>query len=485
MKRLAAAALTLALAVAATAASAQPISLGTAANFGEGGSAGIVVRNDNPIVGVITVTFRVTFTGGPPEEDPGTLVRPSGGTQLSAFSGGVATGTDTIGSGHLSGNIQFFIEDVDHLPNGTTRVFTITLLSAMAGGDEIALHSDPALLSRSITITFSSTERRFSVSLAPASASVNVDRDSTAPGLQVDEDFGTSAHQVITFRVTLANVEGGRDVFDNDRASVNWAATVTGAGASGANGSDELAGVRSGTLNFRRDDDNDSADNYEEPQDVEVRVAHDTINEAAQTVVFTLTCSGGNCGGGGTGTGIGTGTATAGILASDPLTVSIGGDQTGNEGNTGDGDTQSDRDARRIRLTVTAAGATASDRDSVEIPFTIGGTAADATDYPASALQFPTGGDYYTLRPASGGARVVSIDLRSSRAMAGVDAFADIDVVPQLDDLNEADETVVITLSAPGVSGYATQGGSPAGAILLTGTASSRSATATINDDDG
>ncbi|MDD9806626.1 MAG: hypothetical protein OXU44_06745, partial [Gammaproteobacteria bacterium] len=153
MKRLAAAALTLALGVAATAASAQPISLGTAANFGEGGSAGIVVRNDNPIVGVITVTFRVTFTGGPPEEDPGTLVRPSGGTRLSAFSGGVATGTDTIGSGHLSGNIQFFIEDVDHLPNGTTRVFTITLLSAMAGGDEIALHSDPASLSRSITIT--------------------------------------------------------------------------------------------------------------------------------------------------------------------------------------------------------------------------------------------------------------------------------------------------------------------------------------------
>ncbi|MDD9858354.1 MAG: hypothetical protein OXU96_09955, partial [Gammaproteobacteria bacterium] len=165
--------------------------------------------------------------------------------------------------------------------------------------------------------------------------------------------------------------------------------------------------------------------------------AHDTINEAAQTVVFTLSMP---VGAHGAGTGLSSDVdERVVIMASDPITVSFGVDASGNEGDTGDNNALADRISRQIRLTVTAAGATSSDWNNVQIPFTLSdaGTAMQASyaGITDPTMDFPTGGDFYTFTP-SGGAQTVTIDLRAGRGSdnsnASGEPIATIWAVPQL-----------------------------------------------------
>ena len=474
------------------------VSLSGQADFNEGANGAWPVGVDVVSAGAITVNFRVTLSG------TGSTVSNVGSDQtLGAFAlvGGVRTanGTLTIRAAALGGTITLHADSGDL--EGTTRDVTVTLtgVSVAAAGGTVNLSSTPTDITDMATITYRSFDRTFSAGLAATTTTVNVDRDD-APGIQASEDQSTAAGRTITFNVALAHASGGNFIPDNGHVTVNWRATVTGGGASGSNGVDELTGATSGTVRFARDLDNSAAHNCGTtgdtvtgggalqipnaatcpPQNVEVQIAHDTINEAAQTVVFTLSMPAGDHG---AGTGLSSDVdERVVILASDPITYGIAATASGAEGDSGGG--------ASINLAVTLSGAAGgSDYDAIRIPFMVesaaGVVGVAASGYPATptptTVTAATGDDYFVLAGDSGpptGARDNYMFVHSFTTLDGASPVlsTNITVITVPDTLNEANEDVVITLDAtPTLEG--TGGG-------VTRAAPGHTGTATINDDD-
>ena len=370
-----------------------------------------------------TEDFYVVWVAIVPEEDPGTLVGPNGNTLLSDFSGGVATGTDTIGSGHLSSNIQFSIQDVDHLPDGTTRVFTITLLSAMAGGDEIALHSDPASLSRSITITYDAPSHFLALTTSPTSIAEN--------------DSGVTA----TYTVTRT----GPRIYDFVNVSPRTVHIAYDVRAGTAAAADFIGGsLPSGTFTYS---DRQTASSFN------IGIAGDNLNESSETFTIHFSIRSidrpNTDGEGGFSLPQ---PLTVTIIDDDDITYAFGSDSSAAEGNSGG-------TGGVVRLPVTLSGATLGGQyTTITVPFTIdsGSTAGD--------------GDY-SIAPNDGN---LQFDVGSGGSLT-----ADIVITAVPNNLNEADKTVIINLGP--VADMRPRAGDN---IVLTATVADQSATATITDDD-
>ncbi|MDD9818057.1 MAG: hypothetical protein OXU61_08000, partial [Gammaproteobacteria bacterium] len=175
---------------------------------------------------------------------------------------------------------------------------------------------------------------------------------------------------------------------------------------------------------------------------VSVAVAADGLNEAAETLTFTLSDSGG---GGVGGTGVETAVAQTTIAASDPVTYSIADAGSVAEGAPGATAT--------LTFAVSLSGAS---EGAVTIPYRLGGTATDGTDYDA-------------LPP------------NAVTVLAG-ETTANLVIAVQGDDLNEADERIEVTLLAETDGAFAKE--AAAGTVTLTTTMDDRSGSGTITDDD-
>ncbi|MDD9823728.1 MAG: hypothetical protein OXU43_00875, partial [Gammaproteobacteria bacterium] len=175
---------------------------------------------------------------------------------------------------------------------------------------------------------------------------------------------------------------------------------------------------------------------------VSVAVAADGLNEAAETLTFTLSDSGG---GGVGGTGVETAVAQTTIAASDPVTYSIADAGSVAEGAPGATAT--------LTFAVSLSGAS---EGAVTIPYQLGGTATDGTDYDA-------------LPP------------NAVTVLAG-ETTANLVIAVQGDDLNEADEIIEVTLLAETADDFAKEAAT--GTVTLTTTMDDRSGRGTITDDD-
>ncbi|MDD9850563.1 MAG: hypothetical protein OXU94_02175, partial [Gammaproteobacteria bacterium] len=241
------------------------------------------------------------------------------------------------------------------------------------------------------------------------------------------DDANTTEGDTVVFTVGFAS--GGSPVESATPATVTWT-------LSGVHSSDYSAPAsNSGSLSFANNND----------QTVRVTVARDNLNEPAETLTLTLTSA---AGGGGTGTGITTATADVTIAASDPIAYHLSGGGRVAEGDSGDA-------ATMARFTVNFNVVSAAD---VTLPFTLAGS---ATGGAASSMTR----DYTNPSPLS-------------FTVAAGDRTANIDIALNRDDLNEADETIELTIDTAMVS-VATGGGTAA--VRRSG---DETLTATITDDD-
>lgn len=278
--------------------------------------------------------------------------------------------------------------------------------SVATGGGAVARSSETAEQSATVTI--------------PANAA-------TVRDFAASVDFATrSEGQSAVFSVALT----GTAPDSGAPATVTWT-------LSGVESADYTApSAASGTLSFTAIG----------TQMITVNIAADNLNEAAETMLLTLSSPGG---GGGGGTGIATAQASVQIAASNAATyrvVAVNPTQTTHS-------ETSEALRARVELSSPSEGA-------VTIPFTIGGTATRGSS-----------ADYTTVLLSNMG-------VFSAEFAAGATSF---EVVVNLreDALNEPDETIIITPLAEDQTGFSK--GAAAGAITR---AATHALTWTVDDDD-
>ncbi|MDD9872947.1 MAG: hypothetical protein OXU65_05530 [Deltaproteobacteria bacterium] len=249
----------------------------------------------------------------------------------------------------------------------------------------------------------------------------------TVRDFAVSVDFATrSEGQTAVFSVALT----GTAPDSGSPATVNWA-------LSGVEAADYSAPASSsGTLSFTALG----------TQMVTVVITADNLNEAAETMVLTLS---GSSGGGSGGTGISTAQASTEIAASNAASyriVAVSPTQTTRSETT---------EVLRARVELSAPS-----EGAVSIPFTIGGSATRGSS-----------ADYTTVLLSNAG-------LFSADFAAGESTF---DVVVNLreDNLNEPDETIVLTPLAEDHASFSK--GAASGAITR---AATHALTWTVDDDD-
>ncbi|MDD9815959.1 MAG: autotransporter domain-containing protein [Gammaproteobacteria bacterium] len=254
----------------------------------------------------------------------------------------------------------------------------------------------------------------------------------------VEEDAAS-----VTFTLSLPNPAGANARVSGDTVTVTY--TLTGTATGGAATVPSRDYTTPSALSAEFSDDAVT-------QTVTVNLNDDNINESAETIVLTLVSvshmSTDTVGDGAVtgGVAVGSGndrTATATIAASDPVTYSIADATAVTEGDT------------MLAYTVTLAGASGASGGSdgaITIPYTLSGTAT-------------VGRDYRTPSP------------RSVTIAAGM-TTADITISVTEDPVNEANETVIITLGdTPAI-------GDGGGMVTLSDASGAAAGTGTINDDD-
>ena len=390
--------------------------------------------------GTTTQTIDVSVTGDTADEADETVVVTLSNAANATI--GTATGTGTITDDDATPTLSIDAPSMTEGDSGTaTLTFTVSL-SAASGRQVTVAYADAgtgtatsgtdytAITGGTLTFAAETTSRSFDVSvtgdtlpesnetvvvtlsgetnatLATATGTGTITNDD-GPALSVNSpnvNEGDSGSANLTFTVTLSAASG-------QQVTVDWA---EGTGGTATSGTDYTA-ITGGTLTFAAGTTT---------QTIDVSVTGDTADEADETVVVTLS----NAANATIGTATGTGTITD---DDEAPTVSIDSPSV-MEGDSGSAD---------LTFTVTLSAASGQ-QVTVGYADAATGTATSGTDYTAI-----TGG---TLTFAAG---------TTSQTIA-VTVAGDV--------LDEADETIVVTLSAP-----------------VNATLAAASGTGTITDDDG
>ena len=392
--------------------------------------------------GTTSRTFDVSVTGDTLDEANETVVVTLSGATNATISTASGTGTGTITDNDSAPSLSIDSPSVTEGNSGATNLtFTVTL-SAASGRQVTVAWADAgtgtatsgtdytAITGGTLTFTAGTTSRTFDVSvtgdttdevdetvvvtlsnaanatIGTATGTGTITDDDGAPTVSIDSPSvmeGDSGSADLTFTATLS-AASGRQV------TVDWA---EGTGGTATSGTDYTA-ITGGTLTFTAGTTSRTFD---------VSVTGDTLAEANETVVVSLS----NAANATISTASGTGT----ITNDDGPALSV------------DSPSVTEGDSGSANLTFTATLSAASGQQvTVDWAEGTGGTATSGTDYTAI-----TGG---TLTFAAG---------TTSRAF---------DVSVTGDTTDEADETVVVTLS------------NAANATIGTATG-----TGTITDDDG
>ncbi len=392
--------------------------------------------------GTTSRTFNVSVTGDVLNEVNETVVVTLSGATNATISTASGTGTGTITDNDGAPTLSIDSPSVTEGDSGSKNLeFTVTLSAASGrqvtvawaegtGGTATSGTDYTAIIGGTLTFTAGTTSRTFDVSvtgdvldesnetvvvtlsgatnatISTASGTGTITDDDDAPTLSIDSPSvteGDSGSANLTFTVTLSAASGRQ-------ATVDWA---EGTGGTATSGTDYTA-ITGGTLTFAAGTTSRTFD---------VSVTGDTLAESNETVVVSLSNAANAT--------ISTATGTGTITNDDGPALSV------------DSPSVTERDSGSANLTFTATLSAASGQQvTVDWAEGTGGTATSGTDYTAI-----TGG---TLTFAAG---------TTSRAF---------DVSVTGDTTDEADETVVVTLS------------NAANAIIGTATG-----TGTITDDDG
>ena len=386
-----------------------------------------------PTLGTAAVTTTITDDDDAPtgitlSADPDTLGEDDAATSITvtATLGGSTLPSDTVVTiGALSGSAT---KDTDYAVNTALASITIAANSESGTGTLTITPTDDSIVegNETITIPGSTTTQ---VGLTVTSATVTLtDHNGTTTDDPDDEDAGT-----LSISGPASNVaEGGNAVFTvtlsavvSKEVQVAWSAPL---GTDAAESSD--LSVTSGTVTFAAGSAAGST------QDITITATDDALSETAESFTVTL----------GTITSdlsdqlslkSGASSATASISASDPITVSLSGPATVDEG-----DATTD-----YTVSLSPAGVTPT---------------ADLTVSYATANGTATAGSDYTAKSGT---------LTFTNAAAGSQTFT---VQTTGDTVDEGTgETFTVSISSPA------GGGGPAPSL---GTA--KSVTTTITDDD-
>jgi len=401
--------------------------------------------SQNPIVidwsAVVTDQQNTDATAMPGEDDdrPNDMANPdlaAAGATASADGATISGASITIPAGQPHAEFTITIRQdarkeglTDTTAGNEHETVTLTIGNSDADG---------GITGRGVTAPDAGNELTFQIAENPASTrflAVTVDDDSADEG------------QALVFTVTLTGA-----AHDSGAAAqtVDW--TITGSVEGG-----DYSGAASGTLNFGTGFAGTSpSDNHVAgalTRTIRITITDDTLNEAAETLIFTLSnVQGGSCDSATAPEGVNCSPATAAtmdtvtvtIAESDPITYAFA--------------APTSRAAEGASATYTVRLSAASEGD-ITVPFTIDSTVMGAA----------TSADYTTPSPLT-----VTIPAGSAEATLSI-ATTD-------DALNEADETITVELSAATVSAFAKA--DEAGAVTRTTTAEMQTATATITDND-
>jgi len=203
-------------------------------------------------------------------------------------------------------------------------------------------------------------------------------------------------------------------------------------------------GTPTGTLEVTFPNDNTAAATT---QTVMIPINNDDLNEAPETITLTLSAvtDANNATKFPGGAGVMSGDFSVTITDDDDVTYSIANAVAVTEVDSGGTNPT-------MRFTVSLSGLSAG---TVTIPYTLSGTATSGTDFTAPA-----------------GTVTIAANSRSET----------IDITVLADNLNEAAETITVTLGDERATGF--EVGSGGGAVTLSDTTGDNTATGTINDDD-
>jgi len=344
-----------------------------------------------------TATFRITLDGAA-DGSAGSVTIP-----FTLEGTGITAGDLSIeGLGHLrvlSPGVTFTELEIPIRLDGVaepaeTLEVALGSVTADSAAGKVLLSSDDAQLKASVQIPASEAARRtFHISIVNTE-----DKDMISDGIQVDE--GDTA----TFRVRLSGDAPGSD------ATVKWTVTPY------VEDADWTGAAREGTLTF-------TPDNWNTPQDLVFNTVDDGLNEGLEIVEVILS----EPAGGGGNTEFGDEAADLQIRSSDPVTFSF--------------------TAAEARVDESEGMAT------VTLMFTGApeGIEGMMPDFPVRALiGDPDGGtaiyDASTDFEAGGDFRIGD---SSPRTVTGALA-TDLQLIINDDLLNEADETIVLEVAAPG-----------------------------------
>ena len=393
--------------------------------------------------GTTSQTFDVSVTGDVLDESNETVVATLSNAANATI--GTATGTGTITDDDDAPTLSIDSPSVPEGDSGSANLtFTVSLSAASGkevtvdwaegtGGTATSGTDYTAITGGTLTFAAGTTSQTFDVSvtgdvlnesnetvvatlsnaanatIGTATGTGTITDDDDAPTLSIDSPSvpeGDSGSANLTFTVSLSAVSG-------KEVTVDWA---EGTGGTATSGTDYTA-ITGGTLTFAAGTTSQTFD---------VSVTGDVLNESNETVVATLS----NAANATIGTATGTGTITD---DDDAPTLSI------------DSPSVPEGDSGSANLTFTVSLSAASGKEvTVDWAEGTGGTATSGTDYTAI-----TGG---TLTFAAG----------TTSQTFDVSVTGDV--------LNESNETVVATLSAPTNAAVSTTAGTGTG---------------TITDDDG
>ncbi|MDD9874796.1 MAG: hypothetical protein OXU22_04575, partial [Gammaproteobacteria bacterium] len=405
-----------------------------AATVQSGGMHTFTIAESDPITYGIARTGAATVNEGQPAGFVITLSGPSAAN--------ISVGYDVTGSGAYNVAAGQRSDTVVIAAGATTAAFTLSLPIDNNLGDSDAGQTLTVALDAAPTVAAGGGRVPRA---GAASAQVAVNFLSAAhvftlanPVTAIDEaDMATTAAWTLT--------RSGPTVHSGQDLVITWAVA-----AGGADGADFSGGsLPGGTLTFAAGVTTAT---------FSIRIAGDNLNEPAETFTITFSVAAANQAAADANAGVALPADLAVTINDDDvITYALGGDGSAAEGNPGG-------TAGEIRLPVTLGGdiALGGNYDTITVPFTIdgGGTA---------------GGGDYGIVPTNG---LLVMDVRSGGSLT-----ADIVITAATDSLNEAAETVIINLglAADSVTPLSVSPGS----IVRTGAAADRSATATINDDDG
>ena len=388
--------------------------------------------------GTTSQTFNVSVTGDTTDEANETVVVTLSSPTNATISSGTGTGTITDDDGPT---VSIDSPSVTEGDSGSTNLtFTATLSAASvqqvtvdyadAGTGTATSGTDyTAITGGTLTFPAGTTSQTFNVAVtgdttdeadetvvvtlsSPTNATISSGTgtgtitDDDGPTVSIDSPSvteGDSGSTNLTFTATLSAASA-------QQVTVDYADAGTGTATSGT----DYTAITGGTLTFPAGTTS---------QTFNVAVTGDTTDEADETIVVTLSSP--------TNATIATGTGTGTITDDDGPTVSVNSPSV----------TEGDSGSTNLTFTATLSAASVQ-QVTVDWGPGTGGTATSGTDYTAitgGTLTFPAGTTSQTFNVAVTG-----------------------------DTTDEADETVVVTLS------------SPTNATIATGTG-----TGTITDDDG